>query len=114
MGFIEAIILGLIQGLTEFLPISSTAHLRIAGEFLPSATDPGATFTAITQIGTELAVILYFRKDIARILGRWFRQFRRPKGAHSDAPYCMQCGVQMQRAGSCHACPSCGSTSGCS
>ncbi len=84
MGFIEAIILGLIQGLTEFLPISSTAHLRIAGEFLPSATDPGATFTAITQIGTELAVILYFRKDIARILGRWFRQFRRPKGAHSE------------------------------
>ena len=67
MGFIEAIILGLIQGLTEFLPISSSAHLRIAGEFLPSATDPGATFTAITQLGTELAVVLYFRKDIARI-----------------------------------------------
>lgn len=83
MGFIEAIILGLIQGLTEFLPISSSAHLRIAGEFLPSAQDPGATFTAITQIGTELAVILYFRKDIARILGKWFQQFRRPKGAHS-------------------------------
>jgi undecaprenyl-diphosphatase len=84
VGFIEAIILGLIQGLTEFLPISSSAHLRIAGEFLPSATDPGATFTAITQIGTELAVILYFRKDIARIIGRWFRHFRRPGGAHSD------------------------------
>ncbi|MCU1439476.1 MAG: undecaprenyl-diphosphatase [Rhodoglobus sp.] len=84
MGFIEAIILGLIQGLTEFLPISSSAHLRIAGEFLPSATDPGATFTAITQIGTELAVILYFRKDITRIIGRWFRHFRKPGGAHSD------------------------------
>jgi undecaprenyl-diphosphatase len=84
MGFIEAIILGLVQGLTEFLPISSSAHLRIMGEFLPSASDPGATFTAITQLGTELAVILYFRKDIARILSRWFQQFRRPSGAHQE------------------------------
>ncbi len=84
MGFIEAIILGLIQGLTEFLPISSSAHLRIAGEFLPSATDPGATFTAITQLGTELAVIIYFRKDITRILGRWFKQFGRTQGAHAE------------------------------
>lgn len=83
MGFIEAAILGLIQGLTEFLPISSSAHLRIAGELLPSAQDPGATFTAITQIGTELAVILYFRRDIARILSRWFGQFRRPAGSHA-------------------------------
>jgi undecaprenyl-diphosphatase len=77
MGFIEAIVLGLVQGLTEFLPISSSAHLRIMGEFLPSASDPGATFTAITQIGTELAVVLYFRKDISRILGQWFRQFQK-------------------------------------
>lgn len=85
MGFIEAIILGLIQGLTEFLPISSSAHLRIAGEFLPSATDPGATFTAITQLGTELAVLIYFRKDIARILTRWFQQFGRGGGgAHAE------------------------------
>ncbi len=85
MGFIEAIILGLIQGLTEFLPISSSAHLRIAGEFLPSATDPGATFTAITQLGTELAVLLYFRKDIARIITRWFQQFGRGSGgAHAE------------------------------
>lgn len=83
MGFIEAIILGLIQGLTEFLPISSSAHLRIAGEFLPSAQDPGATFTAITQLGTELAVLIYFRRDIARILSMWFRQFGRTRGAHS-------------------------------
>lgn len=75
MTFIEAIILGLIQGLTEFLPISSSAHLRIVGEFLPSAVDPGATFTAITQIGTELAVLIYFRKDIVRIIGKWFRHF---------------------------------------
>jgi undecaprenyl-diphosphatase len=75
VSFIEAIILGLVQGLTEFLPISSSAHLRIVGEFLPSAVDPGATFTAITQLGTETAVIIYFWKDITRIIGRWFRSF---------------------------------------
>ena len=67
----EALFLGLIQGLTEFLPISSSAHLRITGEFLPSAIDPGATFTAITQIGTELAVLIYFRRDIMRIAAAW-------------------------------------------
>ena len=69
----DAIILGIVQGLTEFLPISSSAHLRIIGEFLPSAVDPGATFTAITQIGTELAVLVYFWKRIVRIVGRWSR-----------------------------------------
>lgn len=85
MGFIEAIILGLIQGLTEFLPISSSAHLRIAGEFLPSATDPGATFTAITQLGTEAAVLIYFWGDITRIIGKWFRHFGANKPAATDA-----------------------------
>jgi undecaprenyl-diphosphatase len=70
---IEAIILGLVQGLTEFLPISSSAHLRVVGEFLPSAVDPGAAFTAITQIGTELAVLVFFRQTIARIIRQWFR-----------------------------------------
>ncbi len=75
VNVIEAIVLGLIQGLTEFLPISSSAHLRIAGEILPSAGDPGATFTAISQLGTELAVVVYFRRDIGRILTKWFRQF---------------------------------------
>ena len=70
----DAIILGIIQGLTEFLPISSSAHIRIAGEFLGSAQDPGARFTAITQIGTELAVLLYFRKDIKKIASAWIRQ----------------------------------------
>src|SRR5690625_1561431 len=73
MNRIEAIILGLLQGLTEFLPISSSAHLRIAGEFLPGAADPGAAFTAITQIGTEIAVLIYFWSDITRIIGRWCR-----------------------------------------
>ena len=70
---LEAIILGLVQGLTEFLPVSSSAHLRILGEFLPSAQDPGAAFTAITQIGTEAAVVLFFWRDIVRIIGNWFQ-----------------------------------------
>ena len=60
---LEAILLGIVQGLTEFLPVSSSAHLRIVGEFLPGATDPGAAFTAITQIGTELAGL--FKKERA-------------------------------------------------
>lgn len=73
MSLIEPVILGIVQGATEFLPISSSAHLRIVGEFLPSATDPGATFTAITQIGTEVAVLVYFRNDIVRIVSQWAR-----------------------------------------
>ena len=64
---LEAIFLGIIQGLTEFLPISSSAHIRIIGEFLPSAQDPGATFTAIMQIGTEIAVLLSFFNQIKQI-----------------------------------------------
>lgn len=73
MTWWEAVVLGLVQGLTEFLPISSSAHLRIVGELLPSGGDPGAAFTAITQIGTETAVLLYFRRDIARICVAWWR-----------------------------------------
>jgi undecaprenyl-diphosphatase len=65
---LEAIFLGIVQGLTEFLPISSSAHVRIFGEFLPSGSDPGATFTAIMQIGTEFAVLIYFRNEIRRII----------------------------------------------
>lgn len=79
--WLEAAFLGVVQGLTEFLPISSSAHLRIAGEFLPSATDPGAAFTAITQIGTEAAVLLYFRKDIWRIASSWLKA---PLGGRAD------------------------------
>ncbi len=70
---LEAIFLGIIQGLTEFLPVSSSAHIRILGEFLPSAQDPGATFTAIMQIGTEIAVLIYFRADIARLISAFLR-----------------------------------------
>ncbi|WP_377298341.1 undecaprenyl-diphosphate phosphatase [Rhizobium sp. SGZ-381] len=74
VSWTDAAILGLIQGLTEFLPVSSSAHLRIAGEFLPSGADPGAAFTAITQIGTEAAVLVYFWSDILRIAVAWLRQ----------------------------------------
>jgi undecaprenyl-diphosphatase len=70
MGWIEAVVLGVVQGLTVFLPISSSAHLRIVGEAF-GWDDPGAAFTAITQIGTEAAVLLYFRHDIWRILTAW-------------------------------------------
>ncbi|WP_029287515.1 undecaprenyl-diphosphate phosphatase [Cellulomonas sp. HZM] len=75
MGAGEAILLGLVQGLTEFLPVSSSAHLRIVGE-LTGHGDPGAAFTAITQLGTETAVILYFRRDIARIVSAWWHALR--------------------------------------
>jgi undecaprenyl-diphosphatase len=74
--FWEAVVLGVVQGLTEFLPISSSAHLRVVGDLLPGLGDPGAAFTAITQIGTEAAVILYFRRDIARIARAWFGALR--------------------------------------
>src|SRR4051812_44494840 len=81
MGWFEAIVLGVVQGLTEFLPISSSAHLRIVGEAF-GWDDAGAAFTAITQIGTEAAVVLYFRHDIVRIIGAWLGSLtgRRKKG----------------------------------
>lgn len=70
----EAVFLGALQGLTEFLPISSSAHIRIAGALFGTTEDPGARFTAITQIGTELAVLIFFRNDIKQIISAWFRQ----------------------------------------
>jgi len=73
VDFLNAIILGFVQGLTEFLPISSSAHLRIVGEFIGTGEDPGARFTAITQIGTELAVVIFFWRDIVRIVAAWFK-----------------------------------------
>ncbi len=66
MTLFEATILGIVQGLTEFLPISSTAHLRIVPA-LAGWSDPGAAFTAIAQLGTLAAVLIYFRKDISTI-----------------------------------------------
>ena len=79
-GWGEAAVLGLLQGLTEFLPISSSAHLRIVGPLLPSGGDPGAAFTAITQIGTELAVLLYFRHDLVRIALAWLNSLKHLRG----------------------------------
>ncbi|MFJ8185318.1 undecaprenyl-diphosphate phosphatase [Streptomyces sp. NPDC096105] len=72
MSWFESLILGLVQGLTEFLPVSSSAHLRLTAAF-SGWEDPGAAFTAITQIGTETAVLIYFREDIGRILSAWTR-----------------------------------------
>ena len=69
VGYLEAAILGLVQGLTEFLPISSSAHLRVVGELM--GTDPGASFTAVTQLGTETAVVVFFARDIVRIVTAW-------------------------------------------
>lgn len=72
MSWFESLVLGLVQGLTEFLPVSSSAHLRLTAAF-SGWHDPGAAFTAITQIGTEAAVLIYFRKDIGRIISAWTR-----------------------------------------
>ena len=90
MNFFQAIFLGLVQALTEYLPVSSSAHIRIIGDLMLGSA-PGAAFTAIIQIGTELAVILYFRHDIIRILGAWFgslfgkegKDFKSRMGAHN-------------------------------
>ncbi len=84
LAWLEAAFLGLVQGLTEFLPISSSAHLRIIGPLLPSGGDPGAAFTAITQLGTEAAVLLYFRHDILRIARAWLASLVDP--AHRTSP----------------------------
>ncbi len=86
VGWLEAAFLGLIQGLTEFLPVSSSAHLRIIGPLLPSGGDPGAAFTAITQIGTEAAVLLYFRHDLVRIALAWWASIGRAgQSTNADA-----------------------------
>ncbi len=82
MSWFESLILGLVQGLTEFLPVSSSAHLRLTAAF-SGWEDPGAAFTAITQIGTEAAVLIYFRKDIGRIISAWTRSLT-DKALRSD------------------------------
>src|SRR3954470_11431892 len=75
MSFFEAIVLGIVQGLTEFLPISSTAHLRIVPA-LVGWDDPGAAFTAVIQMGTTVAVLIYFRRDLWRIALAWLDSIR--------------------------------------
>jgi len=78
MDAFQAIVLGIVQGLTEFLPVSSTGHLRIVPAFL-GWEDPGAAFTAVTQLGTLTAVLLYFREDLWRIATTWLRSLRDPE-----------------------------------
>ena len=78
MSILQAIVLGIVQGFTEFLPISSTGHLRIVPAF-PGWEDPGAAFTAVTQLGTLAAVLLYFRSDLVRIAVAWLRSLRDPE-----------------------------------
>ncbi|MEY3934077.1 MAG: hypothetical protein RLZZ606_676 [Actinomycetota bacterium] len=78
MNFLEAIILGIVQGLTEFLPVSSSAHVQIASELMqiPGLSDKNSAttaFIATIQLGTEAAVLIYFAKDIARLVKAWFR-----------------------------------------
>ncbi|HET8959961.1 undecaprenyl-diphosphate phosphatase [Nocardioides sp.] len=75
---LKAVFLGVLQGLTEFLPISSSAHLRIFPDLFGWG-DPGAAFTAVIQIGTELAVLIYFRHDLWRIGSTWVRSLYRPE-----------------------------------
>ena len=78
MNYFEAIVLGVVQGLTEFLPISSTAHLRIVPAFFGWA-DPGAAFTAVVQLGTMAAVLLFFWRDLWRIASTWVRALYQPE-----------------------------------
>ena len=71
MSWLQVVVLSVVQGLTEFLPVSSSGHLAIVSRVF-FADDAGASFTAVTQLGTEAAVLVYFARDIARILVAWF------------------------------------------
>jgi undecaprenyl-diphosphatase len=85
MSALEALLLGIVQGLTEFLPISSSGHLRIVPAFL-GWEDPGAAFTAVIQLGTMAAVLIYFRRDLWGIATAWLRELRVPfRQRSSDA-----------------------------
>ncbi|MDQ2588000.1 undecaprenyl-diphosphate phosphatase [Saccharothrix yanglingensis] len=72
MSWLQAIVLGLVQGLTEFLPISSSGHIRIVSTLF-FGNDAGASFTAVIQLGTEVAVLIYFAKDIGNFIAAWFK-----------------------------------------
>ncbi|MCB0829215.1 MAG: undecaprenyl-diphosphatase, partial [Solirubrobacterales bacterium] len=78
MDLFQSIILGILQGLTEFLPISSSGHVLFVPALL-GWDDPGAAFTAVIQIGTEAAVLIYFRKDLWSIAQTWLASLRRPE-----------------------------------
>jgi undecaprenyl-diphosphatase len=72
---LQAVVYGVVQGLTEWLPISSTAHLRVVPALL-GWSDPGSAFTAVIQLGTILAVLIYFAKDLRDAIAAWFRSLR--------------------------------------
>lgn len=78
MDIVKAIVLGAVQGLTEFLPVSSTAHLKVVPALM-GWSDPGAGFTSIVQLGTTFAVIVYFWRDLAQILVAWLKSFVDPE-----------------------------------
>ncbi|MBF6210128.1 undecaprenyl-diphosphate phosphatase [Nocardia puris] len=85
MTWVQALVLGLVQGLTEFLPVSSSGHLRIVSSVF-FGEDAGASFTAVTQLGTEAAVLVYFAKDIVRIVKAWFAGIALRLSARSKQP----------------------------
>lgn len=86
--YLDAVILGIVEGVTEFLPVSSTGHLTVAEKFLGlSVDDPAVTaFTAIIQSGAIMATFLYFRADILRLAGAWLRGLT-SAGARQDRDY---------------------------
>lgn len=75
MSWVQVVVLAVVQGLTEFLPVSSSGHLAIVSRLF-FADDAGASFTAVIQLGTEAAVLVFFARDIARILQAWFAGLR--------------------------------------
>lgn len=83
MTWLQVIVLSIVQGLTEFLPVSSSGHLRIVSELF-WGEDAGASFTAVIQLGTELAVLVFFAKDIVRIIAAWFKGLANPKMRGTD------------------------------
>jgi undecaprenyl-diphosphatase len=85
MSLFEAIVLGVVQGLTEFLPISSTGHLRIVPAFV-GWDDPGSAFTAVIQLGTTVAVLIYFREDLWRIARAWLSSLRSGRAGARSSP----------------------------
>lgn len=83
MSWLQVVVLSVVQGLTEFLPVSSSGHLAIVSRLF-FTDDAGASFTAVSQLGTEAAVLVYFARDIGRIVTAWLRGLRAP--AHRDNP----------------------------
>jgi undecaprenyl-diphosphatase len=84
MSWWQVVVLAVVQGLTEFLPVSSSGHLAIVSRVF-FADDAGASFTAVTQLGTEAAVLVYFARDIVRIVAAWFTGLVKP--AHRGVDY---------------------------